>query len=361
MTPRNPARFRLAGRALALVAGTVLSASMAFAQAPADPAAPAPATPAAPLQSGPPDPNTVLAIVNGEEITEGDVTIAGYELGAMLESVPLAQRKGAALNALITLKLLADHAATVGLEETADYDRRMAFYRKQALRDEFVTQRIIGAVDDTMIRSCYDNLIAGVTTQEEVRASHILVATEQEAIDIIAQLRAGGDFAALAAQYSTDTATKGNGGDLGFFSEGQMVEPFGATAFALEPGAITEQPVQTEYGWHVIRAEDRRTTPPPPFDQVEDQVRQIVYGDLYGAWIDALTATASIVDPNAPTPAPEAPAAAGPVEINPLEAVECLRVADATPVAPAPAPEPAPAPAAPAPAEPAAPAPAPAP
>jgi hypothetical protein len=134
-----------------------------------------------------------------------------------------------------------------------------------------------------------------------------------------------------------------------------MVEPFAAAAFSMEPGAISEQPVQTEFGWHVIKVEDKRTVPPPEFNQVEGQVRQIIYGELYGAWMAQLQASASIVDPNAPAPAAP-PAEAAIPNIVPTEAVQCLTVAQ---VAPAPAPA-APAPAAPAPAAPAPAAPAPA-
>jgi peptidyl-prolyl cis-trans isomerase C len=126
-----------------------------------------------------------------------------------------------------------------------------------------------------------------------VRARHILVRTQEEAEAIIEQLDAGADFAELAVEKSTDPG-KGDGGDLGYFGPGQMVEPFEEAAFALEVGAYTKEPVQTQFGWHVIKVEDRRAQQPPAFEDVKEQIRSILFRDAYGSVVEKARAGAKI-------------------------------------------------------------------
>src|SRR5690606_36060757 len=132
------------------------------------------------------------------------------------------------------------------------------------------------------VRARYDKEIAALEPQEEIRARHILLKSREEAEAVIDKLEAGADFVELAKTESAGPSGP-TGGDLGFFGKGQMVPEFENAAFALADGEFTRDPVQTQFGWHVIPREEHRTQPPPEFDAVKDQVRQIVMGEKYRA------------------------------------------------------------------------------
>ena len=138
-----------------------------------------------------------------------------------------------------------------------------------------------------------DKEVAALPKQEEVHARHILVKTEDEAKDVIKQLDAGKDFAELAKEKSTDP-NKDDGGDLGYFTRGRMVKEFEDAAFSLEKGTYSKTPVKTDFGYHVIKVEDKRDAPPPPFEQVQDQVRQLVMRDKYLALLNDAKAKAKV-------------------------------------------------------------------
>ena len=146
---------------------------------------------------------------------------------------------------------------------------------------------------DADVKARYDKEVAALPKQEEVHARHILVKTEDEAKDVIKQLDAGKDFAELAKEKSTDP-NKDDGGDLGYFSRGRMVKEFEDAAFALEKGTYSKTPIKTDFGYHVIKVEDKRDAPPPPFDQVKDQVRQLVMRDKYLALLNQAKASAKV-------------------------------------------------------------------
>ena len=151
-----------------------------------------------------------------------------------------------------------------------------------ALQNALLTQVIGPQVTEAKVHAAYDKEYAGKPGEEEVHARHILVATEAEAKDIIAQLDKGADFATLAKQHSTDGCAA-QGGDLGFFTKDDMVAPFADAAFALKPGQWTQTPVQTQFGWHVIELVARRTQPTPTFEDVTDQMRQQMIADAVRA------------------------------------------------------------------------------
>ncbi len=143
-----------------------------------------------------------------------------------------------------------------------------------ALQNALLTREIQPLLTPEAIQARYTKDYAGKQGDEEVRASHILVATEQEAKDIIAQLKKGADFAELAKKSSTDPSAKQNNGELGWFKKGDMLPEFSDAAFGLKPNEITPEPIHTRFGYHVIKLEERRTAPPPSIDEVRDQIRQ---------------------------------------------------------------------------------------
>lgn len=249
------------------------------APAPAD-AAPAEAAPAA----EPVAPETVIASVGGEDITEGDLLLAAEELTAELQSVPANQRRAFLLTVLIDMKLMASAARENGLGETEDFTRRLAYLEDQALRRAFFNDIVETQVTEEAINAAYEELSAEFTPEPELRARHILVETEEEAISIRAEIEGGMSFEDAAAEYGTD-GTSATGGDLGYFGAGMMVPEFEEAAFAMEVGELSE-PVQSQFGWHLIQLEDSRLSEAPPLDQVRQQVAQQVLYESYEAAIE---------------------------------------------------------------------------
>ncbi|PBB88380.1 peptidylprolyl isomerase [Mesorhizobium sp. WSM3876] len=264
-----------------------LSPLMAQETKPAQPDTAAPA--AAPV-----DPNAVVATINGEKLTEADLALAEGELSQQFAQLPPEQRRAAALSAAIEIRVMAKKAIDSGLDKDADFQRRMAFLQQRALHGEVVEKDVVGKVTDAEIRARYDQEIANTPPVNEIHARHILVKTKEEAEAIIKQLDGGADFQKLANEHTSDPSGKTSGGDLGWFGPGQMVPEFDKAAFALEVGKYSKEPVQSQFGWHVIKVEDKRAKQPPAFDDVKDQAKQAVIRDKYFAMVKELRAAAKV-------------------------------------------------------------------
>jgi peptidyl-prolyl cis-trans isomerase C len=199
---------------------------------------------------------------------------------------------------LIERHLLAQVAAKDGVGESDDYKRRLAAYQAKALRDSYLAQKISPAITDDEIKAAYDKETSKVTATERVRARHILVASEKEANDIEDKLAKGSKFEDLAKQYSLD-GSKDYGGDLGYFTAPEMVKAFSDAAFGLKVGQISK-PVKTDYGWHIIRMDDRKMGAAQPFDQVKGAIRNVLVRDKVQAILAGLQGTAKveILDPD---------------------------------------------------------------
>ena len=230
------------------------------------------------------DEDAVVAKVGDLEIRQSELNLAMNSLDSQLAQLPDEQKKVAALSSAIEVKLLVKEATAEGLDKTDDFKKRMAFLSDRELHGAYFRKHVADSITDEEVKARYDKEVAALPKEEEVKAAHILVATEEEAKDVIKQLDAGKDFAALAKEKSTDS-NKDDGGDLGWFGKGRMVPEFEEAAFKLEKGAYTKEPVKSEFGFHVIKVEDKRVTPPPAFEQVEPQVRQLVMRDKYFALI----------------------------------------------------------------------------
>jgi peptidyl-prolyl cis-trans isomerase C len=228
----------------------------------------------------------VVAKVGDVEITERDLAFAQADLEEQFAQVPEELRKAAILNALIDIKLLALLANDTGVAETEQFQARMQFLRDRALHNSYFQEKVIGAITDEEVKARYEAEIAAMQPEPEIRARHILVKTEEEARAVIEEIQAGKPFEEAAKEHSTGP-TGPNGGDLGFFGKGQMVPEFEQAAFALGTGEITEDPVQTQFGWHVIKKEEERTQPPPEFEAVQNQVRQVVMREKYSEIVRA--------------------------------------------------------------------------
>ncbi|MEQ1945077.1 peptidylprolyl isomerase [Mesorhizobium sp. VNQ89] len=302
-----PVRPRHKSRLAELALSASLLAALTFPSAAqeAQPAEPAPAEAAQPAPAAPaqPDPNKVVATIAGQPVTEADMALALASVDQQYAQLPPEQRRAAAFMAVLEIKLLAARAVAEGLDKDPDFEKRMAFLRDRALHSEVIEKDIAAKITDGEVRARYDKQISETPPVNEVHARHILVETKEEAEAIIKQLEGGADFVALANEHTKDPSGKTSGGDLGYFAPGQMVPEFEKAAFALEVGGYTKEPVQSQFGWHIIKVEDKRAQQPPAFEQVKDQIRNLVFREKYFALVDQLRkdGNVDITDPELKT------------------------------------------------------------
>jgi peptidyl-prolyl cis-trans isomerase C len=249
--------LRLAAAAWFIVSTALLSPASAQSQAPAQPAS---------------DP--VVAKVNGQPIHLSDLKDAAQNLPQNMRGMPAQTLYPLLLDQLIDGRALVTEARKSGLDKDPTVQRQVVAAEDRALQTAVLNKEVGPSVTDEAVHARYDKEIAGRPGEEEVHAKHILVASEAEAKKIITELKAGAEFGALAKQYSKDPSAAQQGGDLGFFKKDEMVPEFADAAFALQPGQISEQPVHSQFGWHVILVVERRRADPPSYDQARDQLRQ---------------------------------------------------------------------------------------
>jgi peptidyl-prolyl cis-trans isomerase C len=254
-----------------------------------------------------------VATVGDQTITEADLAIARQEFANELGGVPENEQRGLLTDALVNMQLFAQAARDAGLEQSPGFEQRLEFLKTQALRNLFVEQSIVGTITPEDLQQGYERLVlAEHKPEEEVHARHILVDTKEAAEKIIADLKGGASFEELAKQ-SKDPSGQ-NGGDLGFFGRGQMVPPFEAAAFALEPGKITEEPVQSEFGWHVIRLEEKRMSEPPALADIEDELRNYLLREQFQTTLTELRSKYPVDVIGQPAPADGGAPAEAPAE-----------------------------------------------
>ncbi|MGV3550452.1 peptidylprolyl isomerase [Rhizobium sp.] len=235
----------------------------------------------------------VIAKIDGVEVTQSDLTLALDNLDPQLAQLPEEQKKLAALSTVIDAKIIAEKARSEKMEDSAEFKSRLEFIVDRELHNAYFKKYVIDKITDADVKARYDAEIAKLPPVEEVRARHILVKTEEEAKTVIKELSEGKDFAELAKAKSTDP-NKSDGGDLGYFKKGMMVPEFETAAFGMKAGEVSKEPVKTQFGFHVIKVEDKRTAPAPAFDQVKDQVKQIVLRDKYMELLKTTKAAAKI-------------------------------------------------------------------
>jgi len=216
----------------------------------------------------------VLAKVNGVEIKQSDVAMAEEELAPSLAQMDPATKDENVLAFLIDMKIVAKAAEDKKVADGEEFKKRMAFARNRLLMDSLLAQEGKAATTDDAMKKVYEEASKQITGEQEVRARHILVETEDEAKAVKAELDKGADFAELAKKKSKDPGAS-DGGDLGFFTKEQMVPEFSEVAFKLDPGKIPD-PVKSQFGWHIIKVEEKRNRKPPAFDQVKSQIETYV-------------------------------------------------------------------------------------
>jgi peptidyl-prolyl cis-trans isomerase C len=211
----------------------------------------------------------VVARVNGVDIKQSDLDFAASEVGSRLGNYTPQDRKKVLLQYVIENELMAAAGQTDGLDKADTFPGRVKYHERRALRDAFFDVKIHNAVDEAEAKKIYDEKIGQVKPEQEIHARHILVSTPEEAKEVSERLKKGEDFATVAKEKSKDASAEG--GDLGWFARGQMVKPFEDAAFALDVGQISE-PIQTQFGWHIIKVEEKRDQALPSFDQVKEAI-----------------------------------------------------------------------------------------
>lgn len=247
----------------------------------------------------------VVAKVDGQDVTEAEVSAAAAEIGAPSPADPQV------VDYVIDTRLVAREADKEKIGDDPEIQRKVKQARDKLIMEALLTRVGKAAVTEEAVRKAYDEAAKAQPPKPEVKARHILVPTEDEAKKVIERLKKGEDFATLAKEVSKDPGSPG--GELGWFSAERMVPEFSKAAFALEKDKLSE-PVKSQFGWHVIQLQDKRTQPFPAFDQVKPQVEKYVEQKAQADYILKLRSAAKIekIAPVAPPAPPAAPAAPKP-------------------------------------------------
>ena len=234
----------------------------------------------------------IVANVNNENISLETMIHAMNELPPEIQSQPFMSYYEDLLERVIDIKLFAQEGKKMKLDEEPSVRAAIDFVIEKVLMQAFLSKHVQENIKEENIKASYNNFIADETSREEIKASHILIDTESEAIDVINMLNDGDDFAELAKNKSTGPSGP-SGGDLGWFKRGQMVPPFEKAAFSINKNEISQRPVQTQFGWHVIKVFDKRIPEAPSYESmksklIQDLERKIVSKKIQDLRNDAL-------------------------------------------------------------------------
>ena len=234
----------------------------------------------------------VIARVNGVDIKQSDLALAEEDVGADMQAASPEAKREHLISYLADIIMVTQAADKKNLADNPDFKRRLAFLRSKLLMGYELQQEAKTALTDEALKQTYDEAVKSMSGQEEVRARHILVEGEDEAKAILEQLKGGADFAKLAKEKSKDPGAA-EGGDLGYFTKDQMVPEFADVAFKMYPGQLSN-PVKTQFGWHVIKVEDKRIKQPPEFEKVKDQIEAYLARKAQSDFITKLRQSAKV-------------------------------------------------------------------
>jgi peptidyl-prolyl cis-trans isomerase C len=267
------------------------------------------------------DKDPLVAKVNGVEVHQSDLTVAEEEAGQIPPMSPEA-KQDYLVQFVADMILVSKAAEDKKLGDTPEFKRKTEFARKKLLMEGLLQSIGKDALTDEAMHKVYDEAVKQIGEEKEVHARHILFRApagdekaSKEAEDkvkaVIARLKKGEDFAKVAGEVTEDPSGKANGGDLGYFSKDQMVPEFSESAFKLENGQISD-PVKTQFGWHVIKVEDKRVKPAPKFEEVKPQIESFVIRKAQAELVTKLRADAKIERMDKPAKADDKPAASTP-------------------------------------------------
>lgn len=284
--------------------------------------------------------NPVVATVDGKDITRVDVFRFIKMMPANVQQLPPQAIYPMALDQVVNTRLVQNKAEASGLENDPEVQQQMAMAKQQIIRSVYVQRAVDEEISDADLKKKYDEAIGGQPDVEELKAAHILVDSEAKAQDIIAKLKDGGDFAKLAAENSGDPGNKDKGGDLGWFAKQDMVPEFADAAFKIGKGNVSETPIKTQFGYHVVKVEDKRNRAKPSFEEMKTVLQTEVRREKLEAMLQEWKSAAKIekFDINGdPIAEPEVAPAAG-AESTPAPDAAAKAPEAATEAAPEPAP-----------------------
>jgi peptidyl-prolyl cis-trans isomerase C len=246
---------------------------------------------AAPIQAQ--EQKIKVAEVNGEAIFLEEVMKIAEQLPADIRQQPLPNYFDRIVDDVIDSRLAAAAGNDAGLTNNPEVLAQMSIAAQRVLAEAYITTELRKVVTEEEVQKAYQLFISDESAREEIKARHILVASEAEAKAIIAELNSGADFVSLAKEKSTGPSGP-NGGDLGYFARGAMVPSFENAAFALSVGSHSSEPVQTQFGWHIIKLEDKKTAEAPPIETLRGQLQANLANQALSRIIETLRAPASI-------------------------------------------------------------------
>jgi peptidyl-prolyl cis-trans isomerase C len=307
----RPLRLIVLACAAAAIAAPLAAQQPAAPPQAAQPAAPKPpAKP--PAQAAQPLKDPIVATVNGQPVRLSELEVAQQALPQQYRNMPLQAVFPALLDRIIDSKLVVQEGKKTKVNDDPAFKKRMAFVEDQVLQDFWIQREVARKVTPEKLQQRYEERLKSMPSEEEAHARHILVSTEDEAKAIITDLKKGTAFDKLAKEKSTDKASGAEGGDLGWFKKSDMVKEFADAAFALKKGELTETPVKSQFGYHIIKLEDRRKAPPPAFEELSDQLREEMAREVVTAQLDQLRSGAKIekfaIDGGKPEAQPAKPA-----------------------------------------------------
>ena len=238
--------------------------------------------------------NPVVAKVDGQDITRVDVFRYIKMMPANVQQLPPTTVYPLALEQVINTRMVQNKADKAGLENDPQVTNQLALAKQQIIRGVYIQKELDKQISDADLKAKYDEAIGKQPATEEIEASHILVDDKAKAEDIIKKLEGGADFAKLAAEFSSDPGNKDKGGELGWFSKNDMVPAFSEAAFSIKPGEISKEPVETQFGWHVIKVQDKRERAKPTFEEVKPMLLTEMRREKLEGMLDQWRKTASV-------------------------------------------------------------------
>ena len=239
-----------------------------------------------------PDPAMVLATVGDSNITLAELMLMVEQLPPQYQQAPLQMLYEPLLKQAIERRLVSQAALKDGIDQDDDVQRRLASARERLLHRAYLRSKVEPEMSDEKLRARYEKDVKAEDGEDEVRARHILLESREDADAVAAELKSGADFAELAKSRSKGPSSS-KGGDLGFFKRGDMVPEFSEAAFALDVGGVSE-PVQTQFGWHIITVEERRQGEPLTFEQSVDALREATAKDVVNNVLETLSGEVEI-------------------------------------------------------------------
>ena len=251
----------------------------------------------------------VVAVVNGKEIRRSAIVEAQMAI-PQARQLPLDKIYDQLLDQVISSELILGEAKKAKLENDPKVKEAVNEAQNNILRSFWLNKKVEADVTEAQVKARYDELLKTAQPEEQVHARHVLVDSEDAAKAVLADLKAGTSFEDEAKAKSKDPSAKTNGGDLGYITKGETVPEFSEAAFKLKPGETTPTPVKTQFGYHIIKVDDRRMAPPPAYDEAKGQVRQELARADAGKIVDGLKKTATVKRFNLDGTPETAPAAA---------------------------------------------------